>query len=179
MHARLRNLAFALAALAAACGPKQEAAAPPAAAPSAAAPSQAASGVKGLDWVAAREGQVPDWINIAHQAGGGDVDYNAKSVLRDTATGITDVWVQITYRAPQTYQDEDATTTRQITYNKERVLFRYDCAKATFAIVERRIMGAGEAIEETIKTPPKPADFRATQDGGVSALVYGPTCRPS
>ena len=86
--------------------------------------------------------------------------------------------MQVLYGSDQTYVVEDKTTRQTITYTRERILFRFDCNKYKYAVLERRLMGAGEDVAETFKSPIKSdRDWRDVHDGGVSAVTLGPACQ--
>jgi hypothetical protein len=112
-------------------------------------------------------------VSGAPYLGGGPV-----AIERAADKSTANIWVQILYGAEQKYVIEDKTTRQTITYNRERILFRFDCNKYTYAILERRLMGAGEDVAESIKTPiTSDKDWRPVHDGGVTAVTLGPACQ--
>lgn len=120
----------------------------------------------------------PQWVFLAEQAGGGKVYYQPTTITRAPDGSTGDVWVEILYGNEQTYLIEDKTTRQTITYSRERVLFHFKCEDAQYAILERRLMGAGEEVAESIKTPMKSeSDWREPRQGGVTAVTFGPACR--
>lgn len=149
-----------------ACGPKEQSASAPAAAGSAA------------PVAAAAKNPFPEWLTVAQQKGGGMVQYHPASIVRNPADHTADVWVQVIYGEPQTYVSEDKIAISKLTYQRERFLYRFDCESTRYHIEERRIMGAGEQVAETIKTPMKDTrDFVNITDGGVATVTYNPGCK--
>lgn len=155
--------------LLAACGPKEQSASAPAGAPAAAG---------GAPAPAAADNPFPEWLTIAQQKGGGMVQYHPATITRNPADETADVWVQVIYGTPQIYVSEDKIAVSKLTYQRERFLYRFDCTTPRYHIEERRIMGAGEQIAETIKTPMKSsAEFVEISDGGVATVAYNPGCK--
>lgn len=153
--------------LLAACGPKEQSASAPAAG-GAAAPAS----------TAANDSPFPEWLTIAQQKGGGLVQYHPATITRNQADQTADIWVQVIYGTPQIYVSEDKIAVSKITYQRERFLYRFDCNTPRYHIEERRIMGAGEQVVETIKTPMKSsAEFVEVSDGGVAVVAYNPGCK--
>ncbi len=120
----------------------------------------------------------PQWLQVANQAGGGAVYYHPASIVRLPDASAAEVWVEVLFGTDQTYVTEDKTTRQTITYTRERFLFRFDCNRTKYVIVERRIMGAGETIAETIKTPAEAQNaWMDVNPGGVTAVTLGPACK--
>lgn len=165
---RLALCGLVLALVMAACGPHTGTSATSAApGSSSVAPSMAQ----------AKPSPFPQWLQIANQAGGGAVYYHPASIVRAADKSTSDIWVQIVYGSDQTYVIEDKTTRQTITYNRERILFRFDCNKYQYALLERRLMGQDEAVAETFKMPPPTErDWKDVHEGGVSAVALGPAC---
>jgi hypothetical protein len=162
-------VALALSTILASCGPGEKTTASTSAAPAASVAPLAET---------AEGSPFPQWLQVANQAGGGAVYYHPASINRTADVSTSDIWVQVVYGEDQTYVIEDKTTRQTITYNRERILFKFDCNKITYAILERRLMGAGEEVAETFKTPIKSErDWRPVNDGGVTAVTYGPACQ--
>lgn len=156
---------LALALGAAACGPAPQ--------------NAATSGAPGAPAAvaSAKPSPFPQWLQVANQAGGGAVYYHPASIERAANGATANIWVEILYGADQTYVIEDKTTRQTITYTRERILFRFDCNRLRYAILERRLMGAGEDVAETIRTPIKSdEEMRPVNDGGVTAVTMGPAC---
>lgn len=168
MRAVLGGLAIAL--TLAGCGPSPQVASTSTAPAASTAPAVAAA--------PAKPNVFPEWLMLANQAGGGAVYYHPASIERAADKSTGDIWVQVVYGEDQTYVVEDKTTRQTITYNRERIRFRFDCNKIQYAILERRLMGAGEEVAETFKTPIKSdRDWRPVHDGGVTAVTLGPACQ--
>ena len=129
---------FALAALGlmalAACGRSEKAD------EGAAAPAQNAGSV-----LLSSTQNLPDWLLIAHQSGGGDIHFNQRTISRD-GQGNADIWAQVRYGSNQIYSGSDGTTETIVRYNTERIHYRFRCADENFTIVERQIMGSGETV---------------------------------
>ncbi len=158
----------------AACGPSNKTTAATSAAPA----TSGAPYLGGGPVAPAKPNVFPEWLQLANQAGGGAVYYHPASIERAADKSTANIWVQILYGADQKYVIEDKTTRQTITYNRERILFRFDCNKYTYAILERRLMGSGEDVAESIKTPIKSdKDWRPVHDGGVTAVTLGPACQ--
>lgn len=157
--------------LLAACGPQGQSASAPAGAP-------AAGGAVAPAAAPAKDSPFPEWLTIAQQKGGGMVQYHPATITRNPADQTADVWVQVIYGTPQVYVSEDKIAVSRLTYQRERFLYRFDCTRPRYHIEERRIMGAGEQIAETIKTPMKSsAEFVDVSDGGVATVAYNPGCK--
>lgn len=100
----------------------------------------------------------PDWITIARQrdctgredAGErcpyGEVFYNRHMITRSVDGAVANAWVQTDHGAPQLFQGETETTTLNIRYTRTRLHYRFRCNEGTFAIIERQILGASEAV---------------------------------
>lgn len=151
----------------AACGPSAQTAA-----------NSATPGASAAPAPAAKPNPFPQWLQLANQAGGGAIYYHPASIVRAADGSTGDIWVQVLYGSDQTYVVEDKTTRQTITYTRERILFRFDCNKYKYAVLERRLMGAGEDVAETFKSPIKSdRDWHDVHDGGVSAVTLGPACQ--
>lgn len=118
---------------------------------------------------------LPDWLLVAHQSGGGEIHFNQRAITRD-GEGHADIWTQVRYGSQQIYSGTDGTTETIVRYNTERIHYRFKCAEEQFTIVERQIMGANE----TVVARDEPEElYRATPQAGVARLVLPIACRGS
>jgi hypothetical protein len=118
---------------------------------------------------------LPDWLLIAHQSGGGDIHFNQRTITRDDA-GHADIWAQVRYGSQQIYSGSDGATETIVRYNTERIHYRFNCADEQFTIVERQIMGAGETV--VARDEPREL-YRQTPASGVARIVLPIACRGS
>ena len=137
------------------------------------APAATADGENGgLDSVLLDSTQnLPDWLLIARQAGGGEIFYNQRTIVR--GDGEARIWVQVRYGTPQawSYETESAETT--IRYQLERLHYRFDCPGERFMITERQIVDANEQIVGRSDTPQV---WRDIQPGGAADQVWRTAC---
>ena len=115
----------------------------------------------------------PDWLLFARQAGGGDIQFNQRSIRRcgDNEAEIT---VQVHYTQPQLYATEDERLRTTVRYTVERVRYRYRCSGEDYRVIERQIVGDNEAIVATIPGPPDL--WRPLSPSGVAALIKQTAC---
>jgi hypothetical protein len=104
--------------------------------------------------------------------------FNPFAMDCDPATGHRDVWLQIEYRAPQTETFEDADVVENVTFSRERFLYRIDCQGRQFQVLERRIMGVEpEAVAKSIPLVDRAAvQLEPFRQGGVAAILAPPVC---
>jgi hypothetical protein len=178
----IRTLACALAALTlSACGQPQQAGEP-------ASPSDGE-----ISLGSARS--LPDWLLVARQRDCrgetpvddrencvGEVLFNQRTITRNAAEGTADIWIQVRHAQPQLWETESATTETAIRFTIERLHYRFTCPPADseqvpqFIVVERQIMGAGEAV--VARDEPHPI-YRAPIRGSVTGIIQPIACRGS
>jgi hypothetical protein len=121
-----------------------------------------------------------EWQALEASTPGLDARYsfNPFSMACDPATGHRDVWLQLEYGTPRTEDFEDETTIQSVTFTRERYLYRIDCGEQTFAVLERRIMGAApdEVVREVALTPEDGPTLEPFRPGGVASVLAGPAC---
>ncbi|MEZ5996592.1 MAG: hypothetical protein R3C25_12665 [Hyphomonadaceae bacterium] len=87
---------------------------------------------------------MPDWLLVLRTNDGGTIHFNQRTITREN--GLADIWLQVRYGRPQAWDASDETTNRVVRYDVERMHYRFNCADETFVIVERQIMGSGDAV---------------------------------
>lgn len=169
----------ALAFLLSACGPQQPAA------DGAAAPEPGSVALGSTQ-------NLPDWLLVARQRDCaadappedrcplGEVHFNQRTITRDAANGTADIWIQVRHGQPQLFAMESATTETTIRYELERLHYRFKCEAANpdevgqFIVVERQIMGAGEAV--VARDEPRQI-YRSPVRGSVTGVIQPIACR--
>ncbi len=115
----------------------------------------------------------PEWLLFARQSGGGDIQFNQRSIRR-CGNNEAEITVRVRYGEPQLYGTEDATYATTIRYRVEHVRYRYKCAENTFTVLERRIIDENERVAATI--PGNPEAFRPVPERGVAGLIMPTAC---
>jgi len=106
----------------------------------------------------------------------GKVEFNPFSIDCNPRTGERDVSVQVTYRRPDVFRVEDATTIQDITFTRVRYRYRIDCIGRRYALLAQQWMGDGpEQIVHEQKMAEAGA-MRPIDDGGIASALIGPTC---
>lgn len=115
----------------------------------------------------------PDWLLFARQSGGGDIQFNQRSIRRcgDNEAEIT---VRVRFGQPQLYGTEDATYETTIRYNVEHVRYRYRCSAGMFTVLERQIIDDLGRVVATI--PGRPDLWRPVPEGGTAGLIMPTAC---
>ena len=121
---------------------------------------------------------LPDWLLVARQRDCarsdcvGEVLFNQRTITRNP-DGTADIWLEVRHGNPLAYPIETASTRTTITFNTERLHYRFKCAEAQFTVLERQIMGAGDTV--VARENPQPI-FRAPVDGSVTPVVMPIAC---
>ncbi|MGE3142620.1 MAG: surface-adhesin E family protein [Hyphomonadaceae bacterium] len=115
----------------------------------------------------------PDWLLFAHQAGGGDIHFNQRSIRRcgDHEAEIT---VRVRFDEPQLYAVEETTRRTSIRYTVEHVRYRYRCAANTFTVLERQIIDENDRVAATI--PGSAELYRPVQPQSTAGLIMRTAC---
>ena len=116
----------------------------------------------------------PDWLLFAHQAGGGDIHFNQRSIRR-CGDNEAEIVVQVRYVEPQLYAIEHADRSQTtVRYTVERVRYHYRCTPATFAIVDRQVVDDSDRVVATI---PGRADlYRPATPASPAGLIIRTAC---
>lgn len=105
------------------------------------------------------------------------IDFNPFSITCNPTTGARDVWIQITHPAASIKTVEDETTIQEISYTRERYLYRIDCVGRKFAVLEQLWMGDGpEEVAHRERLAGDAPDLRPISPGGIAEALAGPTC---
>jgi hypothetical protein len=115
----------------------------------------------------------PDWLLFARQSGGGDIQFNQRSIRR-CGNNEAEITVRVRYGEPQLYGTEDAKFETTIRYTVEHVRFRYRCASNEFTVLDRQIIDQNDRVAATI--PGNPDAFRGVPEGGTAALIMPTAC---
>jgi hypothetical protein len=178
MSTPMRTLAAACLLALAACGEQQSSA------PAASLPTDPSAQVR---VVLPMSPVSPDWIEIARQRDCprvgeldkdrcpyGRVFYNRHTITRSVDGTVANIWTQTDHGAPQLFLAETETAEVSIRYTRMRLHYRFKCDDATFAIIERQIMGEGDAVvhrEQPREIYRQPATWSAV------ALLMPVACR--
>jgi hypothetical protein len=117
---------------------------------------------------------LPQWIPIANTAGGGSVSYDLKGAKRALGEGRNEVTLQVRHATPEQWRLAEEGGERLISYQLEQVVMRFDCAKETFQVLERRVLEADGAVIERLVTPDAPAQLVA--ENGLALVARDPAC---
>jgi hypothetical protein len=118
------------------------------------------------------------WHGIGRDPDGGQVLFDPKGMICDLAKGVVDVAIQIDRPEPIKEQFDDGTVFTTLAFTRDRYFYRLRCKERTFALLERRIMGEGEASVRTIKlSEGADTDFRPFTEFGPISLLEGPACK--
>ncbi len=115
---------------------------------------------------------LPDWLFVLRTSEGGTVHFNRRTITREN--GLADIWLQVRYGHTQRWDASDETTERTISFDVERMHYRFNCTEETFVIVERQIMGANE---EVVARDTPPQVFRPMPASGVARQMLPVACR--
>ncbi len=118
---------------------------PQAAAPDA--PVFPESGEQSVD-VAVNE-NLPQWLLIARQAGGGSIFWDRTSLVRN-AEGQASVWARVEYAENQVRSSQEGSTIQAVTYRISEVHYRFACADSTFVILEQRFVDGDGTIAGSV-----------------------------
>lgn len=115
----------------------------------------------------------PDWLLFARQTGGGDIQFNQRSIRRcgDNQAEIT---VRVRYGEPQLYGTEDGNYETTIRYTVEHVRYRFRCTSQEFVVLERKIIDQSDRVVATI--PGNPDAWRAAPERGTAGLIMPTAC---
>ncbi len=116
------------------------------------------------------------WLLIAHtdsKGGGIYVDPTLKRV--DPATGLSDVTLKVVHGD---FNELDATSgdTATSPYREEKVTFRFNCAKKTYALVKREGLNKNGDVIATTAEAITDASYREAAPGGVASVAQGQAC---
>jgi len=164
MHFLMRKLAVLICLFTlAACGQP--------AAPTGQQPAQTGSENNGSVLLSTPQG-LPDWLLVLRLRDGGTVYFNQRTITRED--NLANIWLEIRYGQPQSWDASDATTQRLIRYEVERMHYRFNCSEETFTIVERQIMGSNQEVvaRDNPNTP-----YRGTPQTGVARRMLPVACR--
>ncbi len=115
----------------------------------------------------------PDWLLFARQAGGGDIQFNQRSIRR-CGDNEAEILVRVRFAEPQLYGTEDATYETTIRYNVETVRYRFRCTSEEFSVIERQIIGENDRVVATI--PGRPDLWRPVNDTGTARYIMPTAC---
>lgn len=124
---------------------------------------------------------LPDWLLVARQrdcAPGegcplGEIHFNQRTITRND-DGTADIWIQVRHGRAQLYEYETETAETTIRFELERLHYRFRCAEEEFIVVERQILGAGDAI--VARDEPRQI-WRAPAQGSVTRVIMPIACR--
>jgi hypothetical protein len=127
---------------------------------------------------------LPDWLLVAYQRDcprpevgpdtcRGEVHFNQRTITR-SADGTADIWIQVRHAQPQLLQMEDAATETTVRYNLQRLHYRFNCGAGEFAVVERQILDANDAV---IARDEPQQIYRAPVGGSITAIIMPIACR--
>jgi len=115
----------------------------------------------------------PDFLLFARQSGGGDIQFNQRSIRRcgDNEAEIT---LRVRYAQPQLYAATEGDYETTVRYTVEHVRYRYRCAADEFMILDRSIINEDDAVVATI---PGRADlWRPIREGSPASLIKPTAC---
>lgn len=121
--------------------------------------------------------QNPYWVNLLQQSDGGVVQQAPQTIFR-YPDRTAEVWIQILHPAPLTERFEDAETIENITFQRERYRYLFNCPRREFTVTERRIMGDGETVSRTVTYEPAGTtpQWRPLAERGPASYLFGPAC---
>lgn len=129
---------------------------------------------------------LPDWLLVARQRDCardapaeeqcplGEVHFNQRTITRDAANNTADIWIQVSHGQPQLFAMESATTETTIRFELERLHYRFNCETGQFIVVERQILGAGDAV--VARDEPRQI-YRDPVRGSVTGIIQPIACR--
>lgn len=127
---------------------------------------------------------LPDWLLVARQRDCGrdaeeqcplgEVHFNQRTITRDPANNTADIWIQVRHGQPQLFEMESATTETTIRFEFERLHYRFNCESGQFVVVERQILGAGDAV--VARDEPRQI-WRDPVRGSVTGIIQPIACR--
>lgn len=119
----------------------------------------------------------PYWVSLLQQPDGGVIQQAPQTVFR-YPDRTAEIWIQILHPAPLKERFEDAQTFEDITFQRERYRYVFNCPRREFTVTERRIMGDGETIVRTVTYEPQGSapQWRQMEAGGPAPHLYGPAC---
>jgi hypothetical protein len=125
---------------------------------------------------------MPDWLLIAYQreicppgdnCPRGEVHFNQRTITRNQ-DGTADIWIQVRHGVMQRFAVEAEQTITRVSYELERLQYRFNCENGEFIVVERQIMGP----DDTVVARDQPAAvYRAPVQGSVTGLLFPIACR--
>jgi hypothetical protein len=126
--------------------------------------------------------RLPDWLLVAHQrefcppgdnCPRGEVHFNQRTIIRNE-DGTADIWIQVRHGVMQRFAVETEDTITRISYELERLQYRFNCENGEFIVVERQIMGPDDTV--VARDQPDPV-YRAPVQGSVTGLLRPIACR--
>jgi hypothetical protein len=122
---------------------------------------------------------LPQWVPIANTPGGGSIAYDLKGVRAMMAQGRNEILLQVRHASPAEWRLPGEGGTRIITYNVEQVRMRFDCAKETYVILDRRVLDADGAVIETVAaTEQELGAPLLVRENGLAQVARDPACAP-
>lgn len=115
----------------------------------------------------------PDWLLFARQSGGGDIQFNQRSIRRcgDNEAEIT---LRVRYAQPQLYSATEGNFETTVRYHVEHIRYRYRCSGEEFTVLDRSIINENG---DTVATIPGRADlWRPLRDGSPATLIKPTAC---
>ena len=106
----------------------------------------------------------------------GKIEFNPFSISCNPRTGERDVAVQITYRRPDVFRVEDATTIQDITFTRVRFQYRIDCIGRRYAVLHQQWMGDGPDQVAHQQALAEAGTLQPIGEGGLASALIGPTC---
>lgn len=118
-----------------------------------------------------------DWQFLRSGSTGEKVEFNPFTITCNPQNGHRDVWVQITYARSDDKVVEDESTIQTITFNRERIRYRIDCAGRQRAVVERQWMGdAPDDVAHAERVSEQDVALAPLEPGGIADALAGPAC---
>jgi hypothetical protein len=88
---------------------------------------------------------LPQWLLIARQAGGGAIYWDRTSLVRN-AEGQASVWARVEFDTNQVRNSQEGDTIQAVTYRISEVHYRFTCAESTFVILEQRFVDSDGTV---------------------------------
>jgi hypothetical protein len=109
---------------------------------------------------------LPQWLLIARQAGGGAIFWDRTSLVRN-AEGQASVWARVEFDTNQVRNSQEGDTIQAVTYRISDVHYQFTCADSTFVILEQRYVDGDGRIagQVTIENDPPTVALPGTVGG--------------
>jgi len=82
---------------------------------------------------------LPQWLLIARQAGGGNIFWDRTSLVR-RADGTATVWARAEFDENQVRSSQEGDIIQAVTYRITELHYQFTCADSTFVILEQRFV---------------------------------------